>query len=181
AASLIARRVRQAQVYSQVVPASTPAAELLALQPKGLILAGEAGLEPDSDTVRLDPELLSSGLPLLAIGAGLLAVLREAAGGLDGPQPVRILHGSDLLHGLEPDEPWTVPVMPAGQRIVPPPGLEVIATAGDRPVAFRHRERPLFGLAVHPERLAEPPGESLLRNFLFRVCGLQGRWQMPIG
>lgn len=184
AASLIARRVRQAQVYSQVVPASTPVAELLALQPKGLILAGEAGLEPDSDTVRLDPELLSSGLPLLAIGAGLLAVLRElgggleAAGGLDGPQPVRILHGSDLLHGLEPDEPWTVPVMPAGQRIVPPPGLEVIATAGDRPVAFRHRERPLFGLAVHPGRLAEPPGESLLRNFLFRVCGLQGRWQM---
>lgn len=181
----MARRVREAHVYCQVMPASTPASEVLALQPKGIILAGGPGMEDGPDAPRPDPELYRSGVPILGTGSGFQVMLHQLGGRVEGAdqreeglRPLQVHDWSDLFHGLEAQAPLEVWMESGDQTVIPPADFGVIASADGRPVALRHQELPLYGLSFYPEASQTPHGAAIIQNFLYRVCGVRGLWRM---
>ena len=177
----IARMVRDAHVFCRVFPAGSPAAEIIALHPRGVIVSGgpfEAGGKP-----RLDPELYRSGVPILAVGSGLHAMLEPFGGGVEraapageGLRPLRVHERTGLLQGLETRlEAW----MGGEARIAGvPEDFDVVADAEGQPAVLQHRTLPLYGVAFDPEKSPESLSKGIIRNFLYGICKAQGLWQM---
>jgi GMP synthase (glutamine-hydrolysing) len=181
---LIARRVRELRVYSEIQPYTLPAAEVRRFAPAGLILSGSPASIYQPDAPRLDPAILDLGLPVLGICYGL-CLLTQAHGGAVaratrreyGPADLQVDLADDLFAGLPP----TLAVwMSHGDRVVAlPPGFQVLAHTANAPyAALRHRERPLFAVQFHPEVVHTPLGKELLANFVFRVAKCAPRWTM---
>ena len=182
-AQLIARRVREAHVYSEIVPHDISAAAVRRRRPAGLILSGGPESVHASGAPRLDPEILALGIPVLGIcyGAQLLA---DELGGkvdrsglaeygrvrLDVTWPGRVVSGS--LPAAQ--EVW----MSHRDAVVrPPSGAAVTAVTADSPAAaFEDPERGLFGVQFHPEVAHTPHGQSMLENFLYEACGCVPSW-----
>ncbi|MGQ0849237.1 MAG: glutamine-hydrolyzing GMP synthase [Actinomycetota bacterium] len=181
-AQLIARRVREAHVYSEIVAADITAVEVRRRRPSALILSGGPASVYAEDAYRMDPGILDLGLPVLGIcyGHQLMADLlggRVARTGQKeyGKTPVRIRSGEGLLAGM-PDElnVW----MSHGDAVeAVPPGFGVIATSGGSPVAaMEDRTRRLFGLQFHPEVSHTTRGQEVFKRFLYDLCGLAPAW-----
>ncbi|MEM2299546.1 MAG: glutamine-hydrolyzing GMP synthase [Thermofilaceae archaeon] len=187
-AHLIARRVRGLGVYSEILPHDIKAEEIEFLSArfnvKGVILSGGPASVLDEGAPGLDPGILELGLPILGIcyGHQLLALI---AGGKVGPaerkeygatyvtidKPVGVLKGLDRREKV-----W----MSHGDVVFAvPDDYEVLAHSENTPVAaFRHREKPIYGLQWHPEVSHTDKGVQMLRNFLFEVCGCEATWRM---
>lgn len=180
---LIARRVREAGVYCEILPFDVSIETIIARNPRGLILSGSPASVYNQDAPRPDPRLLDSlKCPVLGICYGLQVVAADLGGEVQ-PSPSReygyarlkiIDSSSPLFLGLPPEiDVW----MSHGDHVtVPPPGFTVTARSDDALNAFESLSKRIFGLQFHPEVAHTPLGGQVLRNFLVRVCGCSGDW-----
>lgn len=180
---LIARRVRECQVYSTLVPHDVTLEELERLQPKGLILSGGPASVYEPEAPRLREEIYRAGWPILGICYGMHLLSQQLGGHVApaprreyGPARLRLLTAdSPLFAGLGPElDVW----MSHGDRVEQlPPGFRVLACTDNAPVAaMGDPSRGLYGLQFHPEVVHTPQGREILRNFAERVCGCQRSW-----
>src|SRR5690606_8702757 len=167
---LIARRIREQQVYCEVLPGDAPAERVLALDPKAIVLSGGPASVYEPDAPRVDPRLLEAGIPVLGIcyGMQLLAAqlggrVRAAAKREFGRTELFVSDFADLFRGLEqagggPLICW----MSHGDVVeAAPPGFDVLARTADSPVAaMADRRRKLFGIQCHPEVATRPGAAS---------------------
>jgi len=182
-AQLIARRVREAHVFSEIVPADLPVEEMLRRDPGAVILSGGPSSVYEPGAPEVDPAIFSAGVPVLGICYGFQAMARALGGevrrtGLreyGGTQVDTDPEGSVLLHGL-PDQQsvW----MSHGDAVqAAPGGFTVVARSAGSPVAaFEDPHRGLYGLQWHPEVRHSTFGQQVLSNFLLRGAGLQPDW-----
>jgi GMP synthase (glutamine-hydrolysing) len=183
---LIARRVREAGVYSELHPCTIPVERIRALSPKGIILSGSPHSAYEEGAPLSSPELFSLGIPVLGICYGLQLIAFQLGGEVDraarreyGQASLIVDDATDLFAGIEPDSPAGLSVwMSHGDHITRiPPHFEAIAHSANSPVcAVRHREKKIFGVQFHPEVVHTPKGGAILRNFLYRICGCTGSW-----
>ncbi|TLY33408.1 MAG: glutamine-hydrolyzing GMP synthase [Ignavibacteria bacterium] len=180
---LIARRVRELGVYSELHPFNLPAGKIRSMNPKGIILSGGPASVYDRDAPLPAAELFELGMPILGICYGLQVIAHRLGGRVDpsakreyGAATVSIDDASDLFRGIEGDR---TPVwMSHGDALVKmPAGFERIAHSPSSPIcAIRNKERQIFGVQFHPEVAHTARGKEILRNFLYSVCGCQGGW-----
>ncbi len=183
-AQLIARRVREARVYSEIVPHTTPVSEMLAKQPKAIILSGGPSSVYADDAPSVDPDLFESGVPAFGICYGFQAMAQALDGtvartGLSefGRTIVNVDNPGTLLAGL----PATNTVwMSHGDAVTEAPsGFAVLAESPGAPVAaFEHLDRRLAGVQWHPEVLHTEHGQAVLEHFLYEIAGARPTWTM---
>jgi GMP synthase (glutamine-hydrolysing) len=181
---LIARRVREQNVFCQVVRHDLSAERIAELAPRGLIFSGGPASVYAPAAPRCDPKLFDLGIPVLGICYGMQLAC-QVLGGQVKPSPsrefgravCRVQDANGLFTGV-PSE--TVVWMSHGDQVQSVQGDFVALAATDTcPLAaVRHRSRPVFGLQFHPEVSHTPFGSRILRNFLYEVCGCHGLWQM---
>ncbi len=182
-AQLIARRVREANVYSEVVPHSMPVADLLAKDPAAIILSGGPSSVYADGAPSLDPALLQSGVPVFGMCYGFQAMAQALGGevartGLSefGSTPASVSDTSSTLFSGQPDEQsvW----MSHGDSVsAVPEGLRVTAsTAGAQVAAFEDDERRLYGVQWHPEVMHSTFGQRVLENFLWKGARIAPDW-----
>ncbi len=185
---LIARRIREHGVYSEIVPHDITPEEINKLNDKfnvkGLILSGGPSSVSEPNAPRLDPRILEMNLPVLGLcyGHQLIAQItkgkvKPAACKEYGIAQVEIDNPVDVLKGLsEKEKVW----MSHGDTVFAvPPEFEVLAHTENCPVAaFKHKEKPIYGLQWHPEVIHTENGVRMLRNFIFEVCECQANWKM---
>jgi GMP synthase (glutamine-hydrolysing) len=179
-AQLIARRVREAQIYCELFPWDTPGEQVLKLQPKGFILSGGPASVYDSNAPRLPEYILKSGLPILGICYGM-QLLTQALGGRVAPSQRREYGTAQVtttkLNPLIPageHQVW----MSHGDRIEQLPNeFEVLAMSSNSPVAaMGNVRRRCFGVQFHPEVRHTPQGSEILRRFGQDICQAQPDW-----
>jgi GMP synthase (glutamine-hydrolysing) len=181
-AQLIARRVREAHVFSQIVPRDVTAAQIQDLDPVGIILSGGPASVYSEDAYRLEPEIFELGVPILGICYGH-QVLADVLGGAVqenqvaefGPSELTSTPSSVLLAGLpEAQQVW---MSHRDAVVAAPEGFRVVGSTPDSPVAaMEDSERGLFGVQFHPEVVHTPRGQEILKRFLYDVCGAHPTW-----
>jgi GMP synthase (glutamine-hydrolysing) len=181
-AQLIARRVREAHVRSEIVPRSITAAEIKERRPIGLILSGGPASVYAEDAYRMDPEILDLGVPILGICYGH-QVLADLAGGEVantggaeyGNTAMDVIGSSLLLTELAASQ--QVWMSHRDQVTEVPPGFVATATSpGAAVAAMEHRERGLYGVQFHPEVAHTPRGSEILKKFLYEACEAAPTW-----
>ncbi len=181
---VIARRIRELQVYSEIVRFDTPAAEIAQLKPSGLILSGGPASVYDKGAPRLDPEIFSLGIPVLGICYGLMLMAHHLGGQVVftgrreyGAGTLHIANGSQLLDGLGPQiDVWNshgdeVTALPKGFRAAG-------RTESSNFAAVEDPQRKLYGLQFHPEVAHTPRGKEILQNFVYHICHCTMDWTM---
>ena len=181
---VIARRIRELQVYSEIVRFDTPAAEIAQLKPSGLILSGGPASVYDKGAPRLDPEIFSLGIPVLGICYGLMLMAHHLGGQVVftgrreyGAGTLHIANGSQLLDGLGPQiDVWNshgdeVTALPKGFRAAG-------RTESSNFAAVEDPQRKLYGLQFHPEVAHTPRGKEILQNFVYNICHCTMDWTM---
>src|SRR5216117_2887105 len=181
---VIARRIRECQVYSEIVRFDTPAAEIAALKPNGIILSGGPASVYDKGAPRIDTEIFSLNIPVLGICYGLMLMAHHLGGQVVftgrreyGPGMLRIRNGSGLFEGLGNQlDVWNshgdeVTALPEGFRVVG-------STEGCDFAAVEDRQRKIYGLQFHPEVAHTPRGREILQNFVYHVCHCAMDWTM---
>jgi GMP synthase (glutamine-hydrolysing) len=180
-AQLIARRVREANVYSEIVPRDMPVAEMLARKPKGIIFSGGPSSVHVEGAPSIDPSVYDSGVPVLGIcyGCQLIAAqlggeVRRTGTGEYGRTPVNIVDSSVLFANLPVEqEVW----MSHGDSIVAAPaGFRVTAASAAPVAALEDAERAIYGVQFHPEVIHTARGMEMLKAFLYEVCGARPTW-----
>lgn len=181
---LIARRVRECHVYSEVVPWTISLSDLLARKPAGVILSGGPSTVQDPSAPMIDPALYEAGIPILGICYGMQMTAHLLGGTVErakereyGRVTVRMTDRSGLFGGMkEASSCW---MSHTWQIASCPPGFRVIAKTDNCPVAAMvNEERKICGVQFHPEVTHTEEGGMLIRNFLFRYCGCSGSWTM---
>ncbi|MGZ4683801.1 MAG: glutamine-hydrolyzing GMP synthase [Acidimicrobiales bacterium] len=187
-AQLIARRVREAHVYSEIVPHTITAAEIAARQPAGVIFSGGPASVHVEDAPRVDLDIYDSGVPILGIcyGAQLLALdlggeVSRTDRGEYGRTELELVAGSasSVLFGAA--QPVQQPVWMSHFDTITaaPTGALVTASTADTPAAgFEDVARGLYGVQFHPEVVHTPHGQALLEQFLYEACGCKPTWTM---
>jgi len=183
-AQLIARRVREAKVYSEIVPHTTPVEQILARRPKALILSGGPQSVYEQGAPNVDPALFDAGTPVFGICYGFQAMARALGGdvrrtGLSefGRTDVVVDEPGTLLAGIaERHRVW----MSHGDAVAATPeGFTTLArTAGAAVAAFEDVDRGLAGVQWHPEVLHTEHGQRVLESFLLRIAGCRPTWTM---
>jgi GMP synthase (glutamine-hydrolysing) len=188
---LIARRVREAGVYSEIAPFTTAEAAFERLQPKGIILSGSPAGVPDEGSPRAPQALFDSGVPILGICYGQQVMTHQLGGevqpghasgegGEFGRAFLTVTDECVLFDGLweigERHQVW----MSHGDKVTRfAPGFRIVATSDGAPFALiADDERRYYGTQFHPEVMHTPDGAKLLSNFAHHVCGLKGDWTM---
>ncbi len=182
---LIARRLRELSVYSEILPFNTPASVLAARAPAGIILSGGPRSLSEEGAPRPDPGIWSLGLPILGICYGM-QVMTEQFGGAVARASHRefghaIVDAAGSTSALFAGVPASLRVWASHGDFVSaaPPGFAVSATSANAPVAAMHDDtRRCYALLFHPEVVHTEHGADLLRNFAFGVCGCRGDWTM---
>jgi GMP synthase (glutamine-hydrolysing) len=174
---LIARRVRECRVYSELIPYDAPIETIKAFDPKGIILSGGPASVYVEDAPQLNPEILALGIPVLGICYGMQSLALALDGTVArtdlsefGKTALNVLTPGLLLEGLRGEEQcW---MSHRDSVTAPPPGFTVLATSAASPVAaMEHCERGIYGVQLHPEVVHTPKGMEILRNFLYKACG----------
>ena len=181
---LIARRVRDLGVYSEILPCDTPADEIAAENPNAIILSGGPASVYAEDAPELDPSVFELGLPILGFCYGQQIMAKTLGGkvghtekGEYGPAPLSRSGESRLLNGT-PDE-QTVWMSHRDAVISVPAGFTVTSVTDTCPVASMEcAARNLYATQFHPEVRHTPHGTDMLQNFLFDICGLKADWNM---
>lgn len=181
-AQLIARRVREAKVYSEVVPHTLSASELVARKPSAIILSGGPASVYDQGAPKLEAEIVESGIPVFGICYGFMAMNQVMGGRVEhtgqreyGRTPVTVLEPGTLLRDVPTElSSW----MSHGDEVVAaPPGFTVTARSPRATVAaFENVERGLAGVQWHPEVMHSEYGQLILERFLFDIAGCQPTW-----
>ena len=183
-AQLIARRVREARVYSEIVPHSITVEQVRAKSPAGIILSGGPASVYADGAPTFDTAILDMGIPTLGICYGFQVMAQGLGGSVArtgrseyGGTPLDVVQPGTLLAGL----PSTQSVwMSHGDSVErPPAGFEVLASTPGAPIAaFENAERRMAGVQFHPEVVHTPDGRALIENFVLRVAGAKPVWSM---
>jgi GMP synthase (glutamine-hydrolysing) len=182
---LIARRLRELSVYSEILPHGTPAADIAARKPAGIILSGGPRSVFQVGAPRCDAALFDAGLPILGICYGMQLMTDMLAGSVapaahrEYGQAVVSLTADAAASPLLQGVPRSLKVWASHGDLVaaPPPGFDVLATSANAPVtAMAAPGRSLYGLLFHPEVAHTEEGLAILRNFAYGVCGCTGDW-----
>ena len=181
-AQLIARRVREANVYSEIVPHTMSVADMLAKEPAAIILSGGPSSVYEEGAPSVDPAIFDAGVPVLGICYGF-QTMAHALGGTVGRTGTReyghteaTVAGDSCLFAGTPDD--QIVWMSHGDAVQgAPEGFTVTASTAETPVAaFESRERRLYGLQWHPEVGHSQFGQDALKNFLYEGAGLEPTW-----
>ena len=175
---LIGRRIREAHVYTEILPFSTPVETLRNYKPKGIILGGGPASVYEAGAPLCDPELFRMGIPLLGICYGMQLMGKELGGRVEpassreyGSRELQSVKPSCLLNGMR--RVW----MSHGDRILEaPPGFEITARTETTIAAMENPAAKVFGVQFHPEVTHTENGDALLRRFVFDVCRCRGDW-----
>ncbi|MCD6353769.1 MAG: glutamine-hydrolyzing GMP synthase [Proteobacteria bacterium] len=183
-AQLIARRIRELGVYTEIVEHDISRDELLKLGPVAVVLSGGPASVLEPKHPGMDPEIISLGIPMLGIcyGMQLLAKILEGSvekgrSGEYGPATIEVNSGKNIFKGLDPSlNVW----MSHGDHVIKlPKGFQVLARTPGCPVAaMGSDDRKVYGVQFHPEVVHTPKGVDILRNFLVHVAGCRGGWTM---
>lgn len=181
---LIARRVRENRVYSQIVPYTISSQEVRELSPKGLIFSGGPASVYEKKSPLPDKDILKLGIPILGICYGMQAIaqilggkVKFTAGREFGKTELFVDDNKDLFYRLSGNLTcW----MSHGDNIIKSPnGFSTIAhTLNTAHAAIADKKRKIYGVQFHPEVAHTPKGSEILANFLFRICGSTGRWNI---
>jgi len=181
-AQLIARRVREAHVFSEIVPRDVTADEIASRSPVGIVLSGGPASVHEAGAYGIDEAIFELGIPVLGICYGHQIVADALGGTVErndtaeyGPADLTVLGDSVLFAGLPVEQPvW----MSHRDAVVSaPPGFSVTASTPDSPVAaMENVERGLFGVQFHPEVGHTPRGQEVLKRFLYDVCHARPTW-----
>jgi len=179
---LIARRIRECNVYCELLPHDTPQEKVASLKPKGIILSGGPASVYTSDAPMAPAWVYESHLPVLGICYGMQLITQQLGGRVS--PGTRQEYGHSMLYVSETDSPlfsglgnrltvW----MSHGDRIEQmPAGFKSLAYTENSPIAVMGNETGIFGLQFHPEVLHTPDGKTILRNFTMKICGCSGNW-----
>ncbi|MDQ6874725.1 MAG: glutamine-hydrolyzing GMP synthase [Actinomycetota bacterium] len=181
-AQLIARRVREAHVYSEIVPHDTPVDVLLARRPKALILSGGPASVYAAGAPSLDPALVHAGVPTLGLCYGFQAMAQVLGGQVAhtgqsefGGTPIAVVAPGVLFRGLP--EQQTVWMSHSDSCTAAPPGFTITASSAASAVAaFENSDRNLFGAQFHPEVMHSEYGQRILEQFLYEGAGCRPQW-----
>jgi GMP synthase (glutamine-hydrolysing) len=179
---LIARRVRECQVYSEVVPFDTDWQRIASLKPRGFIFSGGPASVYDEGAPLAPSHIYESHLPILGICYGMQVLTHHFGGrvarGIRREYGHAILHQGAVESPIFADLPSSMPVwMSHGDLIVDlPPGFTVLGYTENSPIAAMGNEHGIIGIQFHPEVVHTPQGKEVLKNFLYHVCGCTGNW-----
>jgi GMP synthase (glutamine-hydrolysing) len=183
-AQLIARRVREAHVYSEIVPHTTPVAEMLARRPAAVILSGGPSSVYADGAPGIDEQVFTAGVPVFGMCYGFQLMAQGLGGAVSptgareyGRTPVKVDVGGVLLSDVPTDHSvW----MSHGDSVTAaPPGFDVLASTRGTPVAaFEDTGRRLAGVQWHPEVLHTEHGQRVLEHFLLEIAGCRPTWTM---
>ncbi|WP_339632255.1 glutamine-hydrolyzing GMP synthase [uncultured Sneathiella sp.] len=184
---LIARRVREAGVYSEIIPFNSAAEKLSAFNPAGIILSGGPASVIGLETPKAPEAVFEMGVPVLGICYGQQTMVNQLGGKVEAPDhrefgraEINVVANCHLFEGVwEPgrrDQVW----MSHGDHVVEiPEGFTVAATSRGAPfAAIADDARHFYGVQFHPEVMHTPSGAALLSNFVHKICGLAGDWTM---
>jgi len=177
---LIGRRIRDANVYTEIVPFNTSLDKIKLMHPKGLILSGGPASVYEGDAPISDPGIFKLDIPVLGICYGMQLIGKQLGGRVEpanhreyGSRQLESGKSSCLLNGMR--RVW----MSHGDRILEPPsGFEVTARTENTIAAMEDPKRSIFGVQFHPEVTHTENGEALLRRFVFDVCRCHGDWTL---
>src|SRR5688572_7155421 len=177
---LIARRIREANVYSEVVPFNTSLETIRQHNPRGIVLSGGPDSVYEEAAPACDPAIYEMGIPILGVCYGMQLLAKDLGGkvvpGAEreyGSRDIQTTGPSCLLDGIK--RVW----MSHGDRILePPPHFQVTARSDTAMAAMENPAKRIFGIQFHPEVTHTQNGTALLRRFIFDVCGCQGSWTM---
>jgi GMP synthase (glutamine-hydrolysing) len=178
---LIARRIREQNVFSVVLPCTATLDEVQSYKPAGIILSGGPCSVYDKDAPPADKRVLTLGLPVLGICYGLHFITHNLGGRVRsatrreyGHAQIEIGDGSPLFHGL----PKTTSVwMSHGDEALElAPGFKLVAKSGNTVAAIENLERRIWAVQFHPEVHHTPLGTDVLRNFVFDICSAKPNW-----
>jgi len=180
---LIARRIREARVYSEIHPPTRSIEWIREWNPTGIVLSGGPNSVYGENVPSADPALLDVA-PVLGICYGMQLIALLEGGDVSpsgrreyGRAEFEITTPDTLFSGFDNGECITVWASHGDRVEVPPPGYEILAHSTNAPVgAFRHREKPVFGVQFHPEVQHTPRGSDILANFLFEICKAEPSW-----
>jgi GMP synthase (glutamine-hydrolysing) len=179
---LIARRIRETQVYSEVLSYRTSADQIRQLNPRGIIFSGGPSSVYDPGAPQCDPEIWALGLPVLGVCYGMQLMVQQLGGRVEraergeyGKASVHIDDPTDLLTNVDEG---AVMWMSHGDSVVTmPPGFEILAHTDNTPcAAIADHERKLYGVQFHPEVVHSIGGMALIRNFVYHICHCEPTW-----
>lgn len=181
---LIARRIRDLGVYSELLPYNTTAARLRELNPKGIVFSGGPASVYAEDAPKIDPEIYNIGVPILGICYGMQLMAHDLGGKVEraakreyGKSDVDFVAGSKLAKDL--DAKQTVWMSHGDHVSTLPQGFVLDASTESAPIAgFANEERQMYGVQFHPEVRHSVHGNELISNFIYGVCGAEGNWSM---
>jgi GMP synthase (glutamine-hydrolysing) len=181
---LIARRIREAKVYCEVMAYNTPYEKIAAMNPKGIILTGGPASLTDPDAPVCDKRIFEMGIPVLGIcyGMQLMAVtfggvVKRAEGREYGKADIEVDKSSKLFQNVSRStSSWMSHTFYVDKV---PERFKIIASSENCPsAAMENEEKKLYGVQFHPEVLHTPEGRNILNSFLYEVCGCKGDWQI---
>lgn len=194
---LIARRIRESQVYCEIHPCNTTISVIRQFKPNGIILSGGPASVYDENAPECSPEILKLGIPVLGICYGMQWMVHQMDGKVAGSShrefgkaDLLIDDDRDLFQGLLKNASGksgtsgmgtsTIVWMSHGDRIDQvPPEFQVIGHTANSPIAaIRHKKKPLFAIQFHPEVIHTAYGTQILKNFIFKVSGCKPIWTM---
>ncbi|MGB8259231.1 MAG: glutamine-hydrolyzing GMP synthase [Terracidiphilus sp.] len=179
---LIARRTREQNVFSVVLPCTAPLSEIQALDPVGIILSGGPSSVYDADAPAADPRVLELGVPVLGVCYGLHFIVHNLGGKVRSAPRREYGHAevaledrsTPLLAGLPAS--MHVWMSHGDEALELPEGFRRVAVTENALAAIANEERRIWAVQFHPEVHHTPLGPELIRNFLFRICGAAGDW-----
>jgi GMP synthase (glutamine-hydrolysing) len=179
---LIARRIRETQVYSEVLSYRTTVEQLRQLNPTGIILSGGPSSVYDLGAPHCDPAIWNLGIPVLGVCYGMQLMVQQLGGGVEksdrgeyGKANLTIDDPTDLLTNVEDG---TTMWMSHGDSVTQlPEGFEILAHTANTPcAAIANHERQLYGVQFHPEVVHSLGGQALIRNFVYHICDCEPTW-----
>jgi GMP synthase (glutamine-hydrolysing) len=179
---LIARRVRDCGVFSELLPSHVPLEEIERRRPRGIILSGGPASVYAAGAPKLERGLLELGVPVMGICYGMQLLVHELGGRVEeaevgefGRSDLRVIEPGRLLKGMPREQ--TCWMSHRDTVIEPPPGFTALASSSVSPVAaVEDAERGIYGIQFHPEVVHTPYGQEILTRFLTEVCGCELTW-----
>jgi len=179
---LIARRIRECQVYCELMPYDTPWEKIAALKPRGFVFSGGPSSVYEAGAPLVPDYVYESHLPILGICYGMQLITHQLGGQVS--KGTKKEYGHAILHLSDPESPLFADLSPTtavwmshGDKIDSmPPGFKSLAYTENSPVAVMGNNQRIYGLQFHPEVVHTPDGKKILKNFVYKVCGCKGNW-----
>lgn len=179
---LITRRIREANVYSEIFPHTISIEKIKQLNPKGIIFSGGPMSVYDNDAPDIDDKIFNLGIPILGICYGLQLISKKLNGKVEkatdreyGRTECEVISQSEIMKNVKTK---SIVWMSHGDNVTEPPqGFKVVAVSKHSPVcAIENSERQIFGVQFHPEVHHTEEGKKIIKNFLFEICKCKGDW-----